>query len=662
MKELFTKESAWALSGTALLFAGAATALLAAPETNQAGPASTTGVATASSSPRPSGNKAVATNVAWTTYRGNAQRTGTSNIPITLPLGLQWRYSSEAEAGPILGSPLILNTKNGRTVIYNAGRSIFALSAESGEMLWTGSSTSTLRAPLALIPNASGGTVLKTSSNGVVEGLRAVDGVKLWSYKASAGVSVAPTLATTPKGTRIIVTSNDGNLVALTTAGVLDPTWKARLGTTGTAPIATPSLDKTGKRLMVSGRDGYLYIINLATARILQAVNLGAESPMSAIDTGNLIVTGTGNTAVGIRTDNNSIVWRTPLSEEKILSVSLDGNTAYFATNRGSVVALNIKDGKQVWKSSMGRTSLSGTPLILPNMILVGGRDSILYAIDKGTGKVTWRYRVDTERSVIVPPKALPTTGGAATRPIPTVNRGPVPTSPTNPANVFAAATPVATPIPVYELRTYGISSAPAIVDGQLILAADNGALYSFATSFFDGAPPSVASTQIVVPTQEGGSYSATLDSNLPGVPVKGPIALEVQLKDEGSGIDPARIRASFNGRPLAASDLKFNPSTGVLRAEVQKHQRGEANELAEGSHTLTIEAVDYSGNTMRSERTFKTSKSLQSPSIPRTVVAATPTPAPAPPSWRERWNRERNNNNGAAPTTGFGRVNPMNQ
>ncbi len=682
-----TKETVWPLSGAALLFAGAATALWAAPETNAARdaalasnalapqPTKTTAATPAASSTRspvpaapsaaPSATRraavarpavagSAASNVVWTTYKGNAQRTGASNIRIKLPLGLQWRYSSEADPGPIIGSPLVVNTSRGRSVLFNAGRNIFSLSSESGELLWAATSVSTLRAPLALVPSTSGGIVLTTASNGTVQAMRASDGTKLWSFKASGPISVAPILVTTAKGARIILAPNNGNLVALTTSGVLDASWSLRLGS-GTAPAATPSLDKTGRRLMISGRDGYLYIIDIKGMRVLQAVNLAAESPMSAIDTGSLIVTGAGNTALGIRADNNSVAWRVPVADETLLSVSMSNDTAYFATNRGTVMAVRTKDGQQVWKSSVGRTTLSGAPLVLPDTVIVGGRDSILYAMDKTTGKVVWRYRVDTERTVIAPPP-----------PVPLGSRSPTPFNPYagNPyagnsisggtSTGITTATPTPTPTPTYELRTFGISSAPAIVNGQLFIAADNAAVYSFATNFFDGAPPSVFDTKIVVPTVQGGEFVVALDSNLPGVPLKGPVSVDIQLKDEGSGIDPSRIRATFNGAPIPNEDLKFNVSTGVLRAQVQKYQRGEANELAEGPQTLTIEAVDYSGNTMRTERTFNAGKAFQSPSVPRIAANAStsPTPpvsAPAPPSWRDRWDP----NNGPPPWAG---------
>ena len=658
MKTFLTRETVWTLAGGSLFFAGAATALWAAPIVTTAVQNAATAPDTTSSTR--SANSALR-NVAWTTYKGNAQRTGASDVRITLPLGLEWRYSSEADPGPIVGSPLVVNTmKNGRLAIFNASRNTFALDSSSGELVWAADSTSTLRAPLTLLPSATGGVVLMSASNGVVQAVRAQDGAKLWSFKADAPISVAPILVQTAKGARIILAPNNGVLVALTTAGVLDPSWRVALGSNST-PAASPSLSKDDKRLLVSARDGYLYSVDLRTARVAQATNLGTISPMSAIDTGGIVVTGAGSMAMGIRADNNSISWRTPIVNEEILSVSQSGDTAYFATNRGTVLAVRIRNGQPIWKTNVGRTSLSGSPLVLPNVVLVGGRDSILYAIDRANGKVTWRYRVDTERSVPVSLKnSITTTGASGQSPSsgggfnPQTNPQFNPSSPaggTGVATGITLATPTPTPVVNYELRTYGISSAPAIVDGQLFLIADNAALYSFATSFFDGAPPTVARTDIIVPTKEGGEYATELSSNFAGIPLKGPVSVEVQLKDEGSGIDPARVRANFDGQAVDAANLKYNASTGVLRVAVQKSVRGAANELSDGEHTLVVEAVDYSGNTMRSSQTFNASAKFQSPSVPRLAAAATPTPVPvaAPPSWRDRWDPR----NGAPPWAG---------
>lgn len=698
MKAFLTRETVWTLAGGTLFFAGAATAILAAPIVstavqnavantprpydtianavmNNVANNATANNATANNAiparplatSTPAGRNLVpsgtsARNVSWTTYKGNAQRTGASDVRLTLPLGLEWRYSSEADPGPIVGSPLILNTtKGGRLAIFNASRNIFALDSSSGELVWAADGSSTLRAPLTLLPSTSGGVVLMSASNGVVQAVRAQDGVKLWNFKADAPITVAPILVQTAKGARIVLAPNNGVLVALTTAGVLDPSWRVTLGS-NSAPAASPSLSKDGKRLLVSARDGYLYSIDLRTARVAQTTNLGTVSPMSAIDTGGLIVTGTGSTAMAIRSDNNSISWRAVIEGEEILSVSQSGDMAYFATNRGTVLALRVRNGQQVWKINVGRTSLSGSPLVLPNVILVGGRDSILYGLDRSTGKVTWRYRVDTERSVVSPVRSL-TTAAAGRTPNPSGGAfNPAMNQQSNQPTASGTSTgitvtaPSPTPLVNYELRTFGISSAPAIVDGQLFIVADNAALYSFATSFFDGAPPAVARTVLIVPTKEGGEYSTELTSNFPGIPLKGPVSMDVQFKDEGSGIDPARLSARFNGKPVNAADLKYNISSGVLRIAVQKSVRGEANELSDGEQTLVVEAVDYSGNTLRSSQTFNASAKFQSPSVPRLVstVAPTPTPAPAPQSWRDRWDPR----NGPPPWEGRGRRN----
>lgn len=600
------KPSTRAAAGVAaLLCAGGLSAVLAAPSVQTIA----TGAPSANSTANGRANGAI-----WATYKGDAQRTGSGNIPVRLPLSLLWRYTSDADPGAIFGSPLVVGAGDARRVLFNAGKNLYCLDAESGENLWTFKGDSILRAPITLLPG-SNDTVLTLSSKGTASALRVSDGVAAWTYQADSALRVAPLVVRTVRGDRIILAPNSGTLVALTPQGAVDPAWRVGLGAGGAAPTSAPVASADGKRIFVPANDGNLYGIDVRGARVSFAVNLGNNATVTPVSVGNLVFAAAGNTLVATRVDNGAAAWRSAAAEGDFASLSAqplaqDNGVIYAGTTRGALMALNARDGKLLWQTAIGRASLSGSPLVLRGVVLVGGRDGVFYGVDSAKGQLLWRYRLESERRVLVPVREPLSGTGSSGGGIGSSSGGQRSGfggggsrggggssqrgggSGTGNRSARAAATP--TPM-MYETRTYGVSSAPAAVDGRIYVPVDNAALYAFSSSAFDAAPPTVTDTKIVFPTDIGSPFVMDLTPDFPGIPAKGPVSLTLDVSDAGSGIDASRIRTSFDGQPVPAQDIKFDQSTGLLTLNLFK-SRGDAT-LSDGTHKVQVEVRDYNGN-----------------------------------------------------------------
>jgi outer membrane protein assembly factor BamB len=580
----------------------------------------------------------------WLTYKGDAQRTGASNVPVKLPLSLQWRYSSDAETGPIQGSPLVIGAPAQRRVIFNAGRSLFCLDAESGEKLWEYQSSASLKAPLTLLRDAKGGEyILAQASTGTLTALRATNGTRAWTHNATASTQTSPLLVSTAKGTRIVIAPSSGTLVALTTAGTVDPSWRVTLSPNGVSPASSPVLNAKGDRLFIAGRDQRLYTVDVRSARVLFSTPLGELATMSPVVVGNIVAVGAGSTALGVRVDNGSVMWRVPLSDGTAITVSArslanGSGVAYFGTSRGALMAVDTRTGRALWTTKVSRSSLSGSPLVLPNVVLVGGRDGVLYGVDSASGRVTWRYRLNAERRVAVPTRVFVASTGTSSGSSPsrTPSSAPTPFSATS-------SSASATPTPTYQTLSFGVSSAPAAVDGQLFVPVDNASLYAFSTQSMDASPPRIEKATIVIPSKQGALFPIVLAPEFPGIPPKGPVSVTMQLEDAGSGIDPARIQASFDQAPVASENTKFDPATGLLTLTVFKAGRGVENALADGMHTVAVDVTDYNGNSTRYSTTFAVNKNFVQPDKALFTPNATPTPAPpvAPQNPWGGWRRD---------------------
>ena len=582
----------------------------------------------------------------WTTYKGDTQRTGAVDMSLHLPLSLQWRYTSDADPGAIVGSPLVVGTGDARRVIFNAGKILYCLDAASGEKLWSWTSNNALRAPLSILPGA-GDAVLALSTKGVAQAVRISDGTPLWKYQADSALNVAPLTILTARGERIVLAPTSGTLVALTPQGVLDPSWRVSLGEGGASPVAAPVASADGTRIFVPANDGVVYAVDVRGARSAFTTALDAASTGSPVALGNTMIAAGGGLIIAVRVDNGSTLWRASTDDDSNFTAlsaqagaTSNSGIVYAGTSRGSLLAFSAHDGKPLWKSALGRSALSGSPLVFRGAVLVGSRDGVLYGVKGANGALLWRYRLESERRVLVPVRATTGTNG---------------TSPTTPGNPFASpyvsgarfgggpnpgvsgtnSAAQRTPTPMtYETRTYGTSSAPAAVDGQIYVPADNAALYAFSSTAFDASPPLISEPTIVIPDTTNRPYPVEITSDFPGIANKGPVSFTLQLADAGSGIDASRLRVTFDGQPVSAADVKYDAPSGVLSLALFKPS-GDTTTLSDGTHTINVQVTDYNGNTSQNSTSFLVNSTFVSPQPKLTTATTTPTPQqPQQPQW----------------------------
>lgn len=96
---------------------------------------------------------------------------------------------------------------------------------------------------------------------------------------------------------------------------------------------------------------------------------------------------------------NGGRIWRTDLKpeEEKAQSgfgggLAAEGDTLYVATGFGSVVALNVGSGKQVWTKPLG-VPIRTSPTVANGKVFIVNTESELFALSAQDGKQLWTAR-----------------------------------------------------------------------------------------------------------------------------------------------------------------------------------------------------------------------------------------------------------------------------
>ena len=547
----------------------------------------------------------------WLTFKGDTQRTGSSNARVSLPLNLTWRYSSDEPAQSNTSSPLITGPGSLRRVLFSTGNAIYCLEAANGTLLWKAALTGYARAPISLLEGGDGGDlVIATTTNGTINAMRASDGTVLWTAETRAPVGgIAPIPVTLPGGPRLLQATSTGRLLAYGLDGARDAEFSAKLGRANATPTATPTLSRDKKTIFIPAQDKKLYAVSLETGEVSWTAPLRATSYVSPVAAGDAVISQINDELVSVYEADGAAKWRVDLKTPLLapFSVRTDDKrtTIFVGTTKGTFFALDADTGDTLWQTDVD-APLTGTPLALSNAILVGTRNGLLVALAPSDGKVLWRYRLHTERSTASP---------RATRTDPQIDAGAgdpatladIPPQPgADGAEAFFAPP---------EVRTYPVSSSPAAVDGQIYVVADNAALYALDSTPFDADAPTAVSPAILVRDSEGRMTPRRVSSRRPVlIPGRPPIYFTVEIDDPGSGVDPASIRVSVNGTELPKEKIFFQAATGTLTAILADIDPAKTVVLPDAVYSINLIARDMRGNVLTYSTSFTVDKSVSPP------------------------------------------------
>ncbi len=264
-----------------------------------------------------------------------------------------WRYPGARDNKLVFYSPPTI-TPDGLVIVGSAGtdHSLFALSpndinpdtnAPFEAWKFTGAKDHWVAAPLVV-----GDKLFAVNSDGNLYILDLQDGR---SSKEATVVELGGRLWSQPTtdGERVYITSLDHSVIAVD-ADTYQVVWRQDLG--GAVPGSA-----------VPTEDGSLYVGSLAS-------QLEKFDPV------------TGKHQAVVKAEN--WVWSTP---------SLDGDTLYFGDVDGNFYSYNISSGSQNWKSIKPDGSITASPLVRGDHILVASESGSVFAVDR-EGKVLWNEAV----------------------------------------------------------------------------------------------------------------------------------------------------------------------------------------------------------------------------------------------------------------------------
>ncbi len=406
---------------------------------------------------------------------------------------------------------------------------------------------------------------------GILHCLDALTGAEQWKFQPNPGdVSTGPVAS----GELIIVGGTDSMLYGLNsrTGAVV---WK--LGCT--APIApTPIIVND---LLMLGASQMVYAVNPATGQARWIGQINAPTRYGPVSDGSMIYfVGQDSSVQSMDAVTGRYRWGAQLvkgpeflpplagagrvivtSGDRVYGVARSGGVSYTAqlpvgvggiptlvdenmyvpAVDGSIYILSQRSGAAVGLKSKPPYKvdhpLSSSPCVTESLVITGSADGLVIALDRQTGTTKWVYRsIGTDQ--------LPD-----------------------------------------EPASHGFAGPMQCVDGSLFAVTGGGDLYRFSDSAPDSSGPVF------------GDFGPEPGSAQPGERYQ---QMTCSIIDVGSGVDPASIKLTVDGRPV---QTEFDVTDGRMKSQ--------SAPISDGTHIAAVSAKDFRGNEASAEWSFMTDAAL---------------------------------------------------
>src|SRR5579863_588447 len=326
-------------------------------------------------------------------------------FPSTLPVKKLW---SEGVGGGkkqlVLRLGLGPAADNGLVFAASHKGEVLAASLDTGRHVWV----KKLKIPISAGPAAALGMVVVGSSKGDIVAMDGATGRQLWRSKVNSELLSDPAIGEKT----VVVRSVDGRLHGFDAHSGKE-LWSVeqqvpRLSLRGTA---TPIIVK---ELAISGFDnGKVMAVSLNTGDTVWDTALASPHGRTELDRlvdidsavhavgDNVFATGFQGRTAMLALDSGQIWWGHDMSSYKGLAV--DDENLYVTQADGVVVGLRQRDGSELWRNQKLRMRRLSTPVLTSTAVVVADFQGYVHWLDKTTGELVARERIDKKRITTTP-------------------------------------------------------------------------------------------------------------------------------------------------------------------------------------------------------------------------------------------------------------------
>ena len=147
-----------------------------------------------------------------------------------------------------------------------------------------------------------------------------------------------------------------------------------------------------GSMIFISSLDHFLYAVDSQAQKIVWKTDLGGSvpgAPSISQDGGTLYVGSFAKKVFAVDAETGAIRWAADTNDWIWGSPILDGDTVFAADISGNLYSLGAPNGKDAWPEVQPDGPITGSPLAIPDGVLVATESGSVFAFDP-TGSKLW--------------------------------------------------------------------------------------------------------------------------------------------------------------------------------------------------------------------------------------------------------------------------------
>lgn len=185
------------------------------------------------------------------------------------------------------------------------------------------------------------------------------------------------------------------------------PTVKNRWCVNVSQAIYASPIVRNG-RVYVGDDKGNLYCYNVKSAKEIWRYKTGDRILGTADANDKIVVVGsTDKNIYGLDAKSGKLKWKYEARETVFGSATIDGDIVYIGDSDGVFRAIDIDTGKLVWDFAEVKDYMESKPLVYEGKVIFGAWDTYMYALDKKTGKLEWKWQNPDKKGMLYSPAAV---------------------------------------------------------------------------------------------------------------------------------------------------------------------------------------------------------------------------------------------------------------
>ncbi len=162
-------------------------------------------------------------------------------------------------------------------------------------------------------------------------------------------------------------------------------------------------------KVYVANDLGNISCLSLESGELIWEFESGSRILGTPAAEENILVFGsTDGNIYGLNASEGNLIWKTETQQPVIGAVTIDRGLAYTGGSDHNFRCINIHTGIEQWTYNNVEGYIETKALIYNNKVIFGAWDSYLYALDKNTGRLQWKWNNGNSRMHFSPAAVWP--------------------------------------------------------------------------------------------------------------------------------------------------------------------------------------------------------------------------------------------------------------